>query len=290
MCGKKICHTRLAALKEGEKHKKPCVSCAAKIVNSRPGHKEAKNKHLTGLLKGEKNPFYGKKHTADAISKISFSSRHRDFSYLDTEECKAKTVHCGKDNGMYGKSYQEVWIEKFGIEVAAQKIAELNLRKSQNASGSKNPMYGRPAPHGSGGGWSGWYKGWFFRSLRELVYMITVIEREGHSWVSAEKKALRVGYIDEGGQARNYYADFFLDGKVLVEIKPEPLTKTIRNKLKAVAAEKFCKGRGYEYRIVHDVDLKAAKDDIIKLYNEKRIRFVSPKVVEKMEKLAHNQS
>ena len=33
-------------------------------------------------------------------------------------------------------------------------------------------MYGRFSPRGSGNGWSGWYKEWYFRSLLELSYMI----------------------------------------------------------------------------------------------------------------------
>jgi len=49
-------------------------------------------------------------------------------------------------------------------------------------------MYGKPAPIGSGNGWSGWYKGWYFRSLLELSFMINVIERFKMSWQNAETK------------------------------------------------------------------------------------------------------
>ncbi|MBR4316812.1 MAG: hypothetical protein IKP65_07630 [Alphaproteobacteria bacterium] len=45
-------------------------------------------------------------------------------------------------------------------------MIELKKKYSEKSKGKNNPMYGKPAPKGSGNGVSGWYKGWFFRSLR----------------------------------------------------------------------------------------------------------------------------
>jgi hypothetical protein len=33
-------------------------------------------------------------------------------------------------------------------------------------------MYGKPSPQGSGNGWSGWYKGKYFRSIMELSFIV----------------------------------------------------------------------------------------------------------------------
>ena len=49
------------------------------------------------------------------------------------------------------------------------------LIKISNASkGKNNPMYGKPSPQGSGNGWSGWYKGIYFRSLLYSSFMSSI--------------------------------------------------------------------------------------------------------------------
>ena len=110
-------------------------------------------------ITGEKNGFFGKKHTADTKEKISNS------------------VIANPGRGMTGKTTYGVWLEKYGKEIADDKLKNLKNKLSILFSGKKNPMYGKPTPIGSGNGWSGWYKGWYFRSLLELSYMINVIER-----------------------------------------------------------------------------------------------------------------
>ncbi len=111
-------------------------------------------------------------------------------------------------------------------------------------------MYGKPPPKGAGRGWGGWYKGWYFRSLKELSYMLYVIEPNGYAWENAEQKRLSIPYVDHLGQARTYRADFLLDNSILIEVKPKPLMETAINKLKKAAAEIFCSNNGYEYRMV----------------------------------------
>ena len=80
-------------------------------------------------------------------------------------------------------------------------------------------MYGKPSPQGSGNGWSGWYKGWYFRSLLELSYMILVIERFNISWSNGEK--IKITYKNFSGINRNYFPDFLLNNKYIIEIKPK---------------------------------------------------------------------
>ncbi len=59
----------------------------------------------------------------------------------------------------------------------------LKEKHRQNAIGEGNNMYGRPSPQGSGNGWSGWYKERYFRSLRELMFLIYA-ERFGLNLIS----------------------------------------------------------------------------------------------------------
>ena len=172
---------------------------------------------------------------------------------------------------MYGKTYYGIWVEKYGIEEADKKLIEFKSNLSNKMSGSNNPMYGKPSPQGSGNGWSGWYKGWFFRSLKELSYMINEIEGKNKQWRTAETKDLRMPYIDYKGDDRTYTADFLVDEKELIEVKPEKLKSSITVRLKQKAAQKFCKKQGYIYKI-EDVE-KLSKEDINKLHANGDIKF-----------------
>ena len=148
-------------------------------------------------------------------------------------------------------------------------------------TGKNNPMYGKPSPLGSGNGWSGWYKEWYFRSIKELSYVILVIEKNGWEWISAEK-GLSIKYINYEGTPRTYRADFLIENKILIEVKPKKLMGTINNKLKEKAAIEFCENNGYEYRIV---DVKSlSKEQIISLYDSGKIKFIK-RYEEKMKEL-----
>ena len=177
----------------------------------------------------------------------------------------------GDKNPMYGKSFYDVWVDKYGEEGANKKLRDYKAQKSVRNSGANNPMYGRPSPKGSGNGWSGWYKGWYFRSLRELSYVINHLEKKSLKWESAEKKKFSIAYKDWDGTDKTYRPDFFVENKQLIEIKPERLRRTITVKLKQKAAEVFCKKSGYKYIIIEPVMLK--DEEIKKLYQDGVIIF-----------------
>lgn len=145
----------------------------------------------------------------------------------------------------------------------------INLSNAQK--GSKNNMFGRPSPIGSGNGWSGWYKDWYFRSLRELSYVL-YLDQSNQRWESTESKKFRIKYIDDKGNDRNYYPDFLVNGNELIEIKPNSLQGTIINKLKAEAAVIFCEKNGYSYKML---DFSINDAIIIEKYKEGQIKFLS---------------
>lgn len=188
----------------------------------------------------------------------------------------------GKNNSMYNKNYQthglKKWVEEkqkgktyeeiYGKE-KSDKIKEKIRLKS---IGENNNMFGKPSPQGSGNGWSGWYKEWFFRSLKELSFMINVIERFNFKWESAETNKYKISYINDLGRKRNYFPDFILDDKYLVEIKPKPLHNTIINKSKKEAALLFCKKNNLKYKML-DVNIILNYEDINKLLKENKIKF-----------------
>ena len=52
------------------------------------------------------------------------------------------------------------------------------------------------------------------------------------------------------GIDRTYSPDFFVDGNVLVEIKPVKLWNTFTVKTKKMAAEAFCQKNGWVYKLI----------------------------------------
>lgn len=78
---------------------------------------------------GDKNTFYGKKHTDDFKQKLS-------------DERKNKWT-LGKENGMYGKTFYDVWVEKYGIEDADARLNEYRKNMSSVCMGEKNGFYGK---------------------------------------------------------------------------------------------------------------------------------------------------
>lgn len=210
---------------------------------------------------GEKNSFYGKKHSADTKNKIRSTRQKNGNSPWQTKEYRNKMskLTSGPNNPRFNKANNyDLWIQKYGKEEADRKLASMKIKKSLSSKGKNNPMYGKPAPRGSGNGWKGWYKGWFFRSLKELSYMVNVIEKKGLKWKSAESKELTIPYINWDGSERTYRADFLLEDKHLVEIKPSKLKNSVVVNLKKTAAEDFCSNKGLTYRI-EDCDLLPTK-------------------------------
>jgi hypothetical protein len=224
-------------------------SCCRRCASEASGFLEryTRNSH------GPDNPFFGKTHSDDSKKKMIAT---RDPAPYRTDDFKQKmrAVSSGTNNPMYGKTYFDVWVEKYGFEEAQRRQEK---KRSANAAASRgllNSMYGRSTPQGSGNGWSGWYKGWFFRSLKELSYVVNLEVIES-TWCSAETKELEIHYKGFDGQDRTYRADFLVNDRVLVEVKPIRFHKTPTVLLKKEAAEEFCNTRGLEYRLEDPVVL-----------------------------------
>lgn len=258
-CENDIIYKTELGYKNSLKKVSKCRKCAA----------SGENNGMFGKF-GELNPFFGKTHTIDTIekqSKIKLGKKHTKIS-LD----KMKGLSAGTKNGMFGKSFYGIWVEKDGIEIADKKLKLFKEKHSQNNSGQGNPMYGKPSPTGSGNGWSGWYKGWYFRSLRELTYMIKVIERFNLSWVSGESNKYKIEYVDFKGNKRNYFPDFIINDKYIVECKPKKLWNTDNVIRKKEAALKYCDINGLKYKMI-DID-KLENYEIKSLYENSLITFL----------------
>lgn len=196
-----------------------------------------------GKNTGSDNAFFGQNHSAETIEKI----KDRDGSAYRTDEFREKMskVTSGDKNPMYGKTIYEIWVEKYGEEEAKQKELDRKEKLSKASSGKNNPMYGKPAPNGAGNGWKGWFQNKFFRSLRELCFMIWLLESK-LEWSTGE--AISISYIDSLGHDRTYRPDFLVGNKIY-EIKPTRLIDSPNNQLKMKALKKYCKKHNLTYEI-----------------------------------------
>lgn len=77
--------------------------------------------------KGIRNGFYKKHHTDESKKKIGGSVH--DYS--------------GKNNPMYKKSVYDIWLKKYGKDVADAKFAQMKRLDSESNMGNKNGFYGK---------------------------------------------------------------------------------------------------------------------------------------------------
>lgn len=170
-----------------------------------------------------------------------------------------------------------LWLLRCSPDVAAVKIKELKEKQSIKKKGKNSIFYGKPARNSAGKGWKGWYKGVFFRSLRELSYMLHLDENQ-IIWESAERKRFVVEYVNYDGGDRTYRPDFFVDNKKLIEIKPVKLHNTPRVMLKATAAIKKYSEMGLAYEVLDfQIDRakiqKALSEGLVKFYGDFEQKF-----------------
>ena len=63
-------------------------------------------------------------------------------------------------------------------------------------------------------------------------------------------------FIVQSDKLRNYYADFFINNDVLIEIKPKSMMNYNHNREKINAGKEYCKNMGYEYKVLTEEELK----------------------------------
>jgi len=252
-CKKEIFYKNRISFWKSKKLNKPCVKCTRKEVSNRPDEKIKNSERQRGKRTGADNPFFNKKHTELTKEKLRSNAK----------------VLSGKDNFMYGKSFYDVWVEKYGKEEADIKLLDFKKKQSINNSGEKNNMFGKPSPNGSGNGYSGWYKNWYFRSILELSYMIKTIERFNLNWKSGE--SIKIPYLDIKGGKRNYLPDFIINDKYIIECKPNKLIESHQIGLKTKAAISYCLDNGLVYKIIEPKKLNT--EEIKNLYMSGEIVF-----------------
>jgi len=174
----------------------------------------------------------------------------------------------GEKNSNFGGSYfgprflekGQTFDEVYGLEKS--RIIKKKLSDAQ--IGEKNNMFGKPAPRGSGNGWSGWFKGHYFRSIMELSYLKYLYDNNIEFEIAETKKHAIPYHMD--GAERNYFPDFYLkNSDVYIEVKPASLLGAYTNRHKFEAAKNKL---GDSFIIITEKDMHILKtDDIVEIFN-----------------------
>lgn len=157
-----------------------------------------------------------------------------------------------------GITTYQLWLAKHGKDEADRRNVKMKKKMSRSSRGAGNAMFGKPSPSQSSRGGTGWFRGCFFRSLRELAYMMQM-DDAGSQWISAED--ISIPYV-VAKTRRTYHPDFLVDGVKLIEIKPVRDMSYSMTKAKARAARRYCLNRGWTYHMVDPVL------DIDRIYRE----------------------
>ena len=256
ICNISITYSTKYTLKYANNRNSLCKSCRG-TSNFNTMHDKMKSGEL-------KYGFSNRSHTSNTKNIISDN--------VKVAYAEGRLNVTGENNPMYGthipNKYKGItYDERFGKEkskLIREKISKKNI-------GENNPMYGKPSPTGSGNGWSGWYKGWYFRSIYELSYMINIIERFKLEWKPAESKKYMVPYKYFDGRNRTYMADFIISNKYMVECKPRKRWNSKVVQLKKNAAVIFCNDNNLIYKMVECNRL--SRNEIIDVYNSGDLIF-----------------
>lgn len=249
ICGSDMSFKYKNSLIKAIKNKTKCRSCRSLYIS------------------GSKNPMHNKNLLDIWIQKYGIFEAMVKWNKKNAKNKPKKKKN--KGNSMLGKTYYQIWVDKYGKEEADKKLIEFKIKKTLASSGKNNPMYGKPSPKGSGNGWSGWYKDFYFRSLKELSYIIKILERFNLEWRSAENVKIPYKFLDND---RVYLPDFLIAGKYLVEIKPKRLWTSPRVSEKTKAAKNYCKKNNLIYKLK---DIKPISKELFKkLYFDNQIILI----------------
>jgi hypothetical protein len=232
-----------------------CRSCRVKSHWAPGGHRHAERKKLSESQKGitlEERWGFEKASSAKAkISKSLSGENHPCFGSKKWHGCNENyNAHL---KNWKGKTFDEI----FGKE----KSKIIRDKLSAKCSGSKNPMYGKPPPQGSGNGWSGWYKETYFRSLLELSYLKYLIDNS-IKFENGELKSHMIYYTINETQ-RTYHPDYYLiDSDELIEIKPKKLLNSSNNVIKFAKAKELF---GEKFKIITEENIEKILDEDIKI-------------------------
>lgn len=260
-CSVEITYNNKYVKNRSERKQKLCASCASK----------------TRGCSGPNHYMYGKKFDEKSKEKMVATKKANPRKYTREDKIRLSKAYSGPNNPMYGKTVYEVWLEKYGKEEADKRL----LLRKKRGSGKNHANYGKISSYNFGYGHSGWYKGNFFRSLKELSFIVDYLEKNNLKWKSCENCSIRIEYVLPNGNDRTYIPDFIIENKRIVEIKPKKEMNDPIVLLKTKAAQKYCLDNNLEFEILDFPIISRGK---IRILENKGLLKFTEKTQERMDK------
>jgi hypothetical protein len=195
---------------------------------------------------GEGNTFFGKKHSKKTRKQMS--NNHADFTG-DKNPLVKWLKKDPKNKEVYSNRMKEVWKD----EKLHQMTYKRNLENAKKMVLNENH-------HPYSNCETGWFQSIKFSN--KFYYQSSYEKKFLEFCESSDKiKALQklpfvISYKDENGRKRNYYADFLVNQRIVIEIKPKSMLNYNHNKEKIKAGKKYCRSNGYEYKLLMEEELK----------------------------------
>ncbi len=287
-CNKLIIYRSNQALKYGIKHHTICPKCKCKngaFVRSCPNcdniitynDKRSRNKSETNKIKCKecRNPQLKLERYCPKCGEIASYTTKMGLKYATKNNtlCKKCIELCRNQDRKCPQCNKNIihHANKGSAYMANKRNSPCRQCRTINISGENHPNYGKIMPNlEMGTGIGGWYKNHYFRSLKELSYMI-YLDKNNIKWETAEQKRFIIKYINSKNINRTYRPDFFLpEFNKLIEIKPKNLHFLENIQLKTEAAIEFCKVNNLFYQII---DFETNKTEILKSFNEGLVKF-----------------
>lgn len=203
-------------------------------------------------LFGEKNPFFGKTHTAETRKKMS--ENHADFagdknpfkkSLTTTEKRQEHSERCKQ---IWAKRDRE-WREKFAEKLSAR---PLNSEQKQGRNHKSGYYYSAKIDGGKF-----WYRSSWEKLLAEKL-------DSDNRVISYTFEQVRIRYNTDNNQKRWTYCDFCVTtttgSKVMIEVKPTPIALLKQAQLEMQV--KWCVDNAHQYAIV-DNDIITNSYDLL---------------------------
>ena len=212
------------------------ISRGTRDAMARPDVRKRFMDHMsTRDISGERNPFYGKKHSDESKKSISDNKeRSRKISVKKSEWWSTRR----------GKTVEELFGEETGRRIRAI--------KSEQMMGEKSPLFGKVHDN-VGGKYRGYYKGKLFRSLFEYSFY-KHLERRGTTIDLIQHEGIRIPYVLRG-KLRTYIPDFLV-GTDLFEIKGVDFQNGKMYEAKCLAARQYCATNGLSFSVLTQRDFK----------------------------------
>lgn len=206
---------------------------------------DKRKKQYSEMNSGKDNPFYGKKHS-DKTRKL-MSDNHADFTGKNNPLVKWLNKD-EKNKEEYSQTMKDAWSDPEKYPMLCKRNSE-SIKKAI-LNGNHNPYSN--CLHG-------WFeskkfnKKFYYQSSYEFVFLEFCEKSDKVS--SLQNVNFSIPYKDDDGKEHNYFPDFVVNGKIVIEIKPKNMLDYNNNLKKIEYAKKFCSVYGYEYKLLMEKEL-----------------------------------